>query len=538
MGIPSYFSHIVKEHRDIIKELDPNIIFDNLYLDSNGIIYECANNSHNEWLDSKGNKKKYEKKLIKMVLLKIKEYIDVINPQKEILIAFDGVAPVAKLNQQRERRYKSWIQNEILCKSNSTCSSGIASTWDTCSITPGTEFMSLLSKEIRKHFSNNKSIRVSPPDEPGEGEHKIYSLIRDNPKYHKESRTAIYGLDADLIMLTLNHLDIAPSLYLYRETPHFIKSIDSTLEPCSSYVIDIPKFARYFKGSLDKLSSDSRDIVKDYVFMCFLLGNDFLPHFPSLNIRTGGIDKLLTIYSECIKNKKNFGLVKNNCIQWRYLRELIIKLAEIEYDSILEEHETREKRSKMNYRYCAGGDQRENIYEFQLTNIPIKERTLENFINPEEEGWEWRYYKSLFDINIDEERCKEICINYLEGLEWVLAYYTTGCKSWSWSYKYKYPPLFNDLVKFVPYFDTIFIEEETSGPVTPLTQLSYVLPREKLNLLPAKLLKRLLKEYPNWYEMNVDIIWAYCRYFWESHPILPEIKIDKLSELVNSCCKE
>ena len=42
MGIPSYFAHIVRKHRNIIKTLNavnPNI--NNLYLDCNSFIYEA-----------------------------------------------------------------------------------------------------------------------------------------------------------------------------------------------------------------------------------------------------------------------------------------------------------------------------------------------------------------------------------------------------------------------------------------------------------------------------------------------------------------
>ena len=44
----------------------------------------------------------------------------------------------------------------------------------------------------------------------------------------------------------------------------------------------------------------NKDRITDYIFMCFLLGNDFMPHFPALNIRTVGIDILLNVYRETL----------------------------------------------------------------------------------------------------------------------------------------------------------------------------------------------------------------------------------------------
>lgn len=528
MGIPSYFSHIVREHRDTIKELPEDFVADNLYLDSNSIIYECVHATPMQKMKTID----YEHLIIKQVCAKICEHIETIRPRNRLIIAFDGVAPVAKLDQQRERRYKSWMQARLLNRDTEE--------WNTCAITPGTTFMAALNRSVRSYFSGRKEykglrITTSPSDEEGEGEHKIYAAIRAEPSYHQKTTTVIYGLDADLIMLTLNHLSLAPRLFLYRETPHFIKSIDSTLEPNRSYVIDIPRFADHLQDNLgNRINAPTVgfEVVSDYVFLCFLLGNDFLPHFPSLNIRTTGIDTLMNAYAKCRKIK-GFQLVDAQLpkVNWRCFRQLVMTLAEGEYEALQAEHDLRDKRSKVGYRPRPGDDPQEQ----RLMNIPVRERAVELFIDPSEEGWEWRYYKSLFDLDITDARRKEICTNYLEGLEWTLAYYTTGCKSWSWSYKYHYPPLLSDLCKYVPYFDTTFVECDSSRAVPPLVQLSYVLPRAYMNLLPNAVFRSLLHHCPEWYDDSGGFLWAYCRYFWESHAILPHIDIGELETLVAAC---
>ena len=216
MGIPSYFTYIVKNHRDIIKEFDnSNINIDNLYLDSNSIIYDAVINLK---LKKFINNHSFEEELIKDICSKLDYYINIIKPSKNIFISFDGVAPVAKLNQQKNRRYKSWFQGEIM---KSIIKVPDTFNWDTAAITPGTKFMEKLDKELNKYFILSKKydnkIKLSTSKEYGEGEHKIFEYIRNNPDYHKKTTTVIYGLDADLIMLTLNHLVYSDNLYLFRK---------------------------------------------------------------------------------------------------------------------------------------------------------------------------------------------------------------------------------------------------------------------------------------------------------------------------------
>ena len=109
MGIPSYFSYIVKNHRNIISKFDKiNKTVNNLYLDSNSIIYDCMRS-----IDYNND---FENKLMLSVCQKIEEYIETINPDDTVYITFDGVAPVAKLEQQRNRRFKYYLENEIFTK--------------------------------------------------------------------------------------------------------------------------------------------------------------------------------------------------------------------------------------------------------------------------------------------------------------------------------------------------------------------------------------------------------------------------------------
>ena len=185
MGIPSYFSYIVKNHRNIIKKYNPLLTkVDNLYLDCNSIVYDCAREITNA-----NNKSTFEKRLIKSVNEKILYYINIINPSGHVMIAFDGVAPVAKLEQQRNRRYKTWLEKQILESSDSN------NVWNTISITPGTAFMKRLGNGVKSFFRQQKNLMlkkliISASDESGEGEHKIYEYIRENPEYHKKTATA------------------------------------------------------------------------------------------------------------------------------------------------------------------------------------------------------------------------------------------------------------------------------------------------------------------------------------------------------------
>ena len=610
MGIPSYFSKVVKAYRHILKDLKFLSHVNNLYMDCNSLIYDAVKN--NPTYD-KSRQREYEKEIIRMVCSKIDYYVSVLKPQSRVFIAFDGVAPVAKLSQQRDRRYKSWYTAQIQRDIEGAVYKEV---WNTSAITPGTNFMRQLNEEVSIYFEKKmedstgveKPLEyiISSSSEEGEGEHKIFDYMRTYPEYHNSSDTVtlVYGLDADLIMLTLNHLHITKNLYLFRETPEFIKSVDSTLDANKDYLLDIPELAASIVKYIHSDGADGADVkegtreltklkgkddkdtnrITDYIFMCFLLGNDFMPHFPALNIRTVGIDILLNVYRETL-GKTNKYLTEGTKIVWKNVHEFIEHIAKQEDTLLVEEHKKRDKFARRfgdGGRHGGGGhtnmtNMRDNRFERNAFNrdtnknttnstnsqsfakndkkvlddteevlgegvdiqqmedllmLPMKERSVEKYINPYAKDWEYRYYKALFDIEITDERRKQICVNYLEGLEWTFHYYMAGCIDWKWCYNYHYAPLFKDLVKYIPHMDTQFLKHKEKEPIEDFVQLCYVLPRQNLNLLPVDVNIVLLQRLGHLYGDDYEFKWAYCRYFWESHAELPRLHIETLEDVV------
>ena len=663
MGIPSYFSNVVKQHKNVIKKLSGLPRIHNLYMDTNGLIYDAVRvigprrgMSNDE----------YEARLIQTVCEKINEYVAMFRPSDKVLVAFDGVAPVAKLNQQRERRYKSWfttVVEKMIARKNALLDplasatdgggggGGGGDAWNTSAITPGTRFMTKLNQHMRDYCAEKARVIgtsvvyiYSGSDVPGEGEHKIFEYIRENPAVHRDTTTLIYGLDADLIMLCLNHLHISENIYLYRDTPEFIQSLDSTLSSSEQYYLDIPEFA----CSLEKVMRDTTggcvevgayvsdattvaaeakaatskatakasaritpDIVAaidDYIVMTFMLGNDFMPHFPSLNLRSNGMTVLLQTYANMFRESKESLVTRATAdgrptIVWKTMRAFIALLAETEHNRFMNEHKTRDRQGKQRFGGGGGGEPTKlgglgqkqggattttttggapvpvvaavDIRELtkiacdrvtrwvgnmerchsltEFMTIPLQERAVERYIDPFRENWEFRYYDALFGIDIyakdrggggsghrgggggGVDRLQMICVNYIEGLEWTMRYYSTGCVDWRWTYKYPYAPLLVDLMRYIPHLDTALFPAGATpvkNPVRDLVQLCYVLPMASHNLLPTPVAEKMKRYYSHYYCDKLEFKWSYCKYFWEAHTELPHIRIAELERAV------
>ena len=271
---------------------------DHLYLDLNGIIHGCTHPNDRDVSDVLSERE---------MMLGIMNYLDrlitqIAKPKVSVYMAIDGVAPRAKLNQQRSRRFRSAKDLAEATKDMPKDEQGNKATvFDSNCITPGTEFLDKVSKVIQyfirkkikeDYLWKNLTVIFSGHDVAGEGEHKIMQHIREmraQPNYQPNTTHCIYGQDADLILLGL--VTHEPHFCILREVVDFnfnfgsmntLKAVKKFTKESGFQLLHLSVLREYLEIEFcHKLPQyDLERCIDDFVFMTFLIGNDFLPHLP------------------------------------------------------------------------------------------------------------------------------------------------------------------------------------------------------------------------------------------------------------------
>jgi len=531
MGIPLYFKQISEKY--------PNIIIDNidnsnnLFLDLNCAIHPCCRKIIDEYSDNTINKNSMEKKMINETLNYIKKLVEMCDP-KLLYIAIDGVAPCAKMNQQRLRRYKTLYEKKLINKIKTE--EHVEETkfdWNTNAISPGTEFMDKLSNKIKQEIKTNplySDIKVYFSDAyiPGEGEHKILEFIKTNTL---NGNIVIYGLDADLIILSF--VAHKKNIFLLREALSFGKPVMDKflyldIENLQYYIVkDIQEKILTLDPTLlfdvDKLNS----LLDDYIFITFLIGNDFLPHLLAYDLRNDGLNILLQKYIELYVIYEN-NLIKKNNINWGFLKVYLNKLKNNESELLLKKTKKR-KKFRLNKTYDSEYSKKLDL----LNNSPILNQEKENIIDIGTKNWKYRFYKHAMNI-YDDDDITQCCINYIEGLKWTFDYYFKGCKSWKWKYNYRHAPSIQDIINTMNNINLSAIKLPESKHYNPIVQLLSIFPKTSIDLIPSEY-RKLMKSESNisdYYPSDYQIDTYYKRYFWQCEPILPLIDYDRINSVV------
>ena len=455
MGVPRLFPWIKKKFKPAVHHFyrgTYHVPVEYLYIDANGLLHTAAQYVYNYGeqksetepfpnLSAENKQTQTFREFFKLV----REVVSIAPPARLLLIALDGPAPVAKQAQQRSRRFVS-----------SESRSG--SQFDSNCITPGTEFMFRLTQylnwAIRNELNpNNKhtwsfEVHFSSSSVPGEGEHKIMDFIRAlGRNAQRRARHCFFGLDADLIMLTLSSPCF--EIFLLRENQY---------KPGFYHVLQIDQVRRGLVRVMDE--HRIRCAINDFLVIGFFVGNDFLPKIAMFVLLEQGLDFLIYVRAAAAARTKLTNA--EGQLHLPGFSEFVSAVAAQEADFLSEQA------------------------SFRMPAPRFVNRTLLHCMDRRTGRIDYARYRKAYYRKAGactEAKIKTMCRDYLQGFVWVISYYLHGVPSWSWCYTWHYAPLLSDFAVYLRRQGTLphFAQ---SQPTRPFIQLLSVLPPSSALLLP------------------------------------------------------
>ncbi len=546
MGVPSFFVWLINNFgikNVVVPKLNKRA--KRLYIDANCAIHpKCFEILKRYQEAGMTDKDKMEQEMIRHVIDYIDTLIQNVNPSDLVYISVDGVAPMAKIQQQRKRRYKVPIEERIRNTIKFDNAKDDSVVWSNIVITPGTVFMENLHAELLKYVDKKtrESTTVyaySSYHVPGEGEHKILADIKKSK--NSDDIYVIYGLDADLIFLSF--ASQKNNIYLYRENnqlAEIFKHVTSGLcyvdiESVKSKYYD--EILKMLTDGLDILTDDHKlktdvklkkqHVINDFIVLCFLAGNDFLPSIPSITI-TCSMNQIIESYVTILSRLDRYLVTDNYAIDILFFEELLRIICQYETKQVKYLNRVCENKKK-----CKDDDKfKQDV--FKLEN-------MQGIVEPEQIDLQTgdiyhiksRYYDYYFGITEYYNEGVDMIVNkYLEGIIWTLRYYFDSCPSWNWYYPYSVSPFLSDVLVGVKAIDINRLVFKPSAPLTPFKQLLIVIPEEYKDVIPDSLLKTITNlSLDHVFLKNLVLDTSNKTLFWKCVPYLPVIDhatVDKI----------
>ena len=508
-------------------------------LDLNCAIYHCVRKVQQRTPYDPKHQRQWERALIDNVIAYIKVLVGKVEPTEHVYIAVDGVAPMAKIKQQRARRFKSAIGAEEEARIKADARGELynpSPRWDTNAITPGTNFMTALASALRTYARTSPKILVSPADEPGEGEQKIMEWARTA----KPASMVVYGLDADLIVLALwASATSSRTVDLFREEVEFSGGVKmNALDEEQFLFMDMGHLATILHAKYGRPHQRQDEFIQDFVGLMNLLGNDFVPHGMALKIRDDGVQKLLELYNSLTAPLIQ---IKDDDLRWHYNRDTLIQLFEV-LSTSEQKDMLRNVKKKLEARpgNTAGKTPEERalaLYNdtpltWAAETVLVKKIRLPEYEYPQfvlREDWKTTYDKEA----LQDADPAMAAASYLQTLAWTLAYYSGAPIDTHWYYPWFLPPRHATIVETLRAGASLNAPAAVRRPLEPKEQLAMVLPESSFDLLPAEY-KKLLDAYP-WAWPTAWGAYSFGRRFlWECEPLIPLIQPSEIKGMIDT----
>ena len=471
--------------------------------------------------------------MFQVIVTRLSNLLTSVQPREALVLAIDGVAPLAKIQQQRQRRYRAAEERRS------------GKYFDSNAITPGTQFMTNLDRELTSWISKNAyalppKVIYSGHLTPGEGEHKIIDLLRAG-EVPGNGAHVLYGLDADLIMLGL----IAPvdKVFLMREDVRDVVNIDNLKV-----------------GLIETLGTQTA--VNDFVVMMFFIGNDFLPHVPTMTDMVLALDTMFAVYQAFSLPLTYVDHENQGHLHWPNLATFLSELAK--YEGPLLDQQAQKEVKYPSRMLAAATTVLQQLGKPSVKTVDatfFRNAWYSNALGPHGDdlaittaellNQNFEPIVETVPYQITEERAMAMFINYLNGLSWVYSYYVNGAAqiNLNYIYIYSHAPMIIDIAEIAKYipapgqapiegnlvldqFEPLQIVDRTF--LNPLHQLLAVIPPKSAKVLPTKLLSL--------YEMESPIFDMFPHSFiierdgvnedWQGTVIIPPVEAERIKEAV------
>ena len=101
-------------------------------------------------------------------------------------------------------------------------------------------------------------------------------------------------------------------------------------------ILHLPVLREYMQGEFASMQRqisfpyDFENVLDDVVFLCFLVGNDFLPHLPCLDIREGGLNLLFNLYRSLMPTMDGYLTSEGGEVNIARVMRVFVELAKVE----------------------------------------------------------------------------------------------------------------------------------------------------------------------------------------------------------------
>lgn len=454
MGVPGFWGGWLRrffiDYREFRRS---NIAVNTFSIDMNGVLHTCLNKINSDASADGSAPRRTEAEIEDSFMQEIhRELTKICNKFcrdgscQVIIICVDGVSPVAKMMQQRSRRFKAVVPS----------SGGEESVMiDRNSLSPGTRIMDRIQETIAawgrsEDVPPGLELIISPHRVPGEGEHKIFQLLKVKSRQDPHLANLIYGIDADFTMISLAS-DVR-NIWLVREEeesggaegrpgaagaahrPHPVhrQATFLSIESLRKSLKD------NFMGRRDRRTSP-RQLSDDFVAVMSLLGNDFVPRVPDVGDVSRWIGQLLTTYRELglpLTERTVEGEDSYPSIILENFKTFLGVLSQKEGANLAEIATARFKYPATMVIGCSEtktgitGDSETSV------NVPLLKK---------------RWYArtaSCVGMGDGEDVRDDMCLNFLKMISWVLLYYGTHSKmSRTTFYPFHFAPFVSDLAR-------------------------------------------------------------------------------------------